>query len=126
MNRTSSLPALIERFFTERLMRQQRASTHTIASYRDTFRLLLGFASQRRKKSPSELELRDLDARSLSNFWMIRRHSVPPAHGLGTCVSRQFVPSSDSWPSKNPLTLRTSNGCWRSPASGVRRSSFIS
>lgn len=68
MNRTSSLPALIERFFTERLMRQQHASVHTIASYRDTFRLFLGFASQRRKKSPSELELRELHALLISDF----------------------------------------------------------
>jgi site-specific recombinase XerD len=68
MNRTSSLPTLIERFFTERLMRQQHASAHTIASYRDTFRLLLGFASQRRKKSPSDLELCELDAPLIVDF----------------------------------------------------------
>jgi site-specific recombinase XerD len=68
MNRSSSLPVLIEGFFTERLMRQQHASAHTIASYRDTFRLLLGFASQQRKRSPSELELSDLDALLISAF----------------------------------------------------------
>jgi hypothetical protein len=37
------LPALIEQFFTERLMRQRNVSPHTIASYRDTFRLLFAF-----------------------------------------------------------------------------------
>ena len=68
MNRTSSLPALIERFFTERLMRQQHVSMHTVASYRDTFRLFLGFASQRRKRPPSELELGELDAPLISDF----------------------------------------------------------
>jgi len=68
MSRTSSLPALIESFFTERLMRQQHVSGHTIASYRDTFRLLLAFASHRRKTSPSELELRDLDAPFIVEF----------------------------------------------------------
>jgi len=68
MNRTASLPALIERFFTERLMRQQHVSAHTIASYRDTFRLLLRFASQRRKKSPSDLELHELDAPLVVEF----------------------------------------------------------
>jgi integrase/recombinase XerD len=68
MNRTSSFPTLIERFFTERLMRQQHVSVHTIASYRDTFRLLLAFASQQRKKFPSELELRELDAALISDF----------------------------------------------------------
>jgi len=39
-----TLPGLIERFFTERLMRQRNVSPHTIASYRDTFRLLFAFA----------------------------------------------------------------------------------
>ncbi len=68
MNRTSSLPALIERFFTERLIRQQHASPHTVASYRDTFRLLLGFASDQRRKPPSDLELPEIDAPLISAF----------------------------------------------------------
>ena len=68
MIRTSSLPTLIERFFTERLVHQQNVSAHTIASYRDTFRLLLGFASCQRRKAPSELDLREIDALLLSAF----------------------------------------------------------
>ena len=44
MNSATRFPALLEAFFTDRLMRQREASSHTIASYRDTFRLLLGFA----------------------------------------------------------------------------------
>ena len=47
MNGRLSLAVLLERFFTERLMRQRQASPHTIASYRDTFRLLLLFAKNR-------------------------------------------------------------------------------
>jgi len=39
-----NVASLVERFFTERLVRQQDVSVHTIASYRDTFRLLLKFA----------------------------------------------------------------------------------
>jgi integrase/recombinase XerD len=35
----------LEAFFTDRLIRQRRASPHTIGSYRDTFRLLLGVCS---------------------------------------------------------------------------------
>ena len=38
---------LLERFFTERLMRQRQASAHTIASYRDTFKMLLQFVHKR-------------------------------------------------------------------------------
>lgn len=53
---------LLEGFFTRRLMTQRQASPHTIASYRDTFRLLLRFAQQRLRKAPSDLALGDLDA----------------------------------------------------------------
>ncbi len=64
----STLPALIERFFTERLMRQRNVSPHTIASYRDTFRLLFAFAQEQLGKLPSALDLRDLDAPLISKF----------------------------------------------------------
>ena len=56
------LPALVERFFTQRLIQQRCVSPHTVASYRDTFRLLLKFAHSRLRKRPSDLELVDLDA----------------------------------------------------------------
>ena len=57
-----SFAALLEGFFTQRLMQQRRASPHTIASYRDTFRLLLQFAQRRLHKAPSCLALNDIDA----------------------------------------------------------------
>lgn len=57
-----NLATLLEGFFTRRLMTQRQASPHTIASYRDTFRLLLRFAQQRLRKAPSNLALEDLDA----------------------------------------------------------------
>ena len=57
-----SFAPLLEGFFTQRLMRQRRASAHTIASYRDTFRLLLRFVQQRLRKEPSALMLEDIDA----------------------------------------------------------------
>ena len=41
----ASFPSLLQGFFTERLLRQRQASSHTIAGYRDTFRLLLRFAA---------------------------------------------------------------------------------
>ena len=35
------LPPLLEAFFTDRLLKQRQASPHTVASYRDAFRLLI-------------------------------------------------------------------------------------
>lgn len=62
------LPSLIERFFTQRLMQQRNVSPNTIASYRDTFRLLLRFASKRLGRPPSRLHLADLDAPLVAAF----------------------------------------------------------
>lgn len=64
----NSLAPLLETFFTERLMQQRSASAHTIAAYRDTFRLLLNFVQQKRGKIPSELNLLDLDASLIGAF----------------------------------------------------------
>jgi hypothetical protein len=50
-----NVATLIERYFTERLMRQRNISANTIASYRDTFRLLFSFAQVRLRKPPSAL-----------------------------------------------------------------------
>lgn len=62
MSAAPNFATLLEGFFTRRLMMQRQASPHTIASYRDTFRLLLRFAQQRLRKAPSDLALGDLDA----------------------------------------------------------------
>ena len=62
MKAEPTFAALLESFFTQRLMQQRRASAHTIASYRDTFRLLMQFVHQRLHKPPSALALEDIDA----------------------------------------------------------------
>jgi len=41
----TALAPVLQAFFTDRLIAQRHASGHTIAGYRDTFRLLLGFAA---------------------------------------------------------------------------------
>jgi integrase/recombinase XerD len=66
--KSGDLSRLLQTFFTDRMMHQRRASPHTIASYRDTFRLLLGFAQQHIKKAPTELAITDLDAPFVSAF----------------------------------------------------------
>lgn len=60
--------ALLQSFFTDRLLGQRNASPHTIASYRDTFRLLLEFARQHLHKSPSLLAVENLDAPFIGRF----------------------------------------------------------
>ena len=57
-----SFAALLERFFTQRLMQQRQASPHTLRSYRDTFCQFLKFVQQRLHKPPSRLNLEEIDA----------------------------------------------------------------
>lgn len=68
MNAVATLPALLQHFFTERLLTQRQVSAHTMAAYRDTFRLLLRFAQAERHKRPSALDLVDLDAVLIGQF----------------------------------------------------------
>jgi site-specific recombinase XerD len=63
-----NVATLIERYFTERLMRQRSVSANTIASYRDTFRLLFTFAQARLRRPPSALSLDELDAPFIGAF----------------------------------------------------------
>jgi site-specific recombinase XerD len=60
--------ALLQRFFTQRLMQQKRVSAHTISSYRDTFRLLLRFTQKRLHTSPDRLAFEMIDAPFISAF----------------------------------------------------------
>jgi site-specific recombinase XerD len=64
----ASFQSLLQGFFTERLLRQRQASPHTIAGYRDTFRLLLRFAADQLGKAPSLLKTEDFAPAFIGRF----------------------------------------------------------
>lgn len=64
----SALASSLQAFFTDRLVRERGASPHTIASYRDTIRLLLRFAAARTGVEPCQLSLDQLDAPLIGAF----------------------------------------------------------
>ena len=66
--KATNFPTLIQRFFTDRLCTQMEASRHTVAGYRDTFRLLVRYASSRCGKPPTKLTIEDLDADLVADF----------------------------------------------------------
>ena len=68
MKPAADFPQLLAAFFTDRLMQQLQASPHTIASYRDTFRLLVQYALRELRKAPVALEIRDLNTDFLGDF----------------------------------------------------------
>ena len=62
------LQALLQGFFTDRWQQQRRASPHTLASDRHTFRLLLRFATARLRGPPARPTLEDLRAPFIGEF----------------------------------------------------------
>ena len=62
------IASTLQAFFTERLTQQRQASPRTIASYRDTLKLLLQFVHTRAGKAPSQLDWDDLDADTITAF----------------------------------------------------------
>ncbi len=64
----SSLAPTLQAFFIERLGHQRAASPHTVAAYRDTFRMLLLFCQGRTGGALAGLNLDDLDAELVGAF----------------------------------------------------------
>ena len=65
---SSTFPSLIQRFFTDRLLGQLGASPHTVAAYRDAFRMLLQFVTATLGRAPSKIRIEDLDVSFLGKF----------------------------------------------------------
>lgn len=68
MRTHATFSELLQAYFTQRLMNECGASPHTIANYRDTFRLLIAFAHRALKKPPTTLTIHDLDASFVCRF----------------------------------------------------------
>ena len=68
MSRQALIAPHVQAFFAEHLCQYKRVSSKTIASYRDTFRLLLTFVKETTGKEPSALRINDLDCRRIFIF----------------------------------------------------------
>jgi site-specific recombinase XerD len=93
MNHPTGFPALLESFFTKRLIAQRRASPHTIASYRDTFHVLLQFTQRELGKAASQITLEDLNAPMIGVFLddlEHSRHNSVRSRNLRMTVIRSF------------------------------------
>ena len=89
-----AFPALLQDFFHRRLVAQRGASAHTIASYRDTFTLFLGYAAQRIGRTPSALTVSDLDAPMVLDFLdhlETERGNSPRSRNLRLTAIRSFM-----------------------------------
>jgi site-specific recombinase XerD len=77
---TPSFSALLQGFFTRRLMQQRQVSPHTIGSYRDSFRLLLQFAHRQLGVAPQRLKFEQIDAPLIATFL----DDLQTSRGIGT------------------------------------------
>jgi len=86
--------ALVQRFFAERLLQQQAVSPRTVAAYRDTFRLLLGYAERQLGKPPARLALGDVDAELILGFLAhleAERHNTVRSRNARLAAVRAFA-----------------------------------
>lgn len=70
----SALAPTLEAFFTVRLTSQYGVSAHTVAAYRDTFKLLLTYAQQATGTQPAGLDVAQLDANLITGFLNFLEH----------------------------------------------------
>ena len=64
----TALAPAVESFFTDYLTAQRGASPHTVASYRDTLRLLFAWIREQTGTRPSDLDFADVDASAVTGF----------------------------------------------------------
>lgn len=81
----TALAPTLQAYFTQQLA-GRRVSAHTIGSYRDCFRLLLGYAHRHLNKSPATLDFTDLDATFIATFLDHLAHER--GNSVATCNAR--------------------------------------
>ncbi len=89
----SQIAPTLQAFFTERLATQRQVSPRTIASYRDSLKLLLGFAQQQTGKAPTTLDWADLNADLVAAFLdhlEDHRHNSPRTRNLRLTAIRSL------------------------------------
>jgi integrase/recombinase XerD len=108
---------LLQIFFTDHLVAQRRLSLQTVASYRDTFRLLLQFVHRETGIGPAVLSVPGLDdatTRSSSDSWTRWKRTAATRSHPAICGSRRYA-RSIVW--SHCVILRASAlqlACWQS------------
>ena len=92
--RPVSFAALVQQFFTDYLVTQRAVSPRTIASYRDALMLFRDFAHQRLGKSPTTLQLTDIEPDLILAFLdhlEVQRHNAVRSRNLRLTALRAFL-----------------------------------
>ena len=106
----TAFPGLLRSFFSEHLAVHRAVSPSTIASYRDTFRLLVGYTAARLHKTPADIVLADLDAQLILGFLedleTTRRNTVRSRNLRLTAIRSFMRYTSFREPTSLPLVQR--------------------
>jgi site-specific recombinase XerD len=89
-----SFAALVQQFFTEYLVAQRAVSPRTVACYRDALMLFLDFAAQKLGKTPTALQLADLQPDMILAFLdhlEHERHNTIRTRNLRLTALRAFL-----------------------------------
>ena len=114
----SAIAPTLQGFFTERLVKQRRVSPRTIASYRDSLKLLFVFVQQRTGKTPAALDWADLDVEVIGAFLEhleTDRHNGPRTRNLRLTAIRSLFAYAAL---RHPEHADSSSGCSPSPPNG--------
>lgn len=85
----SLIAPTLQSFFADRLVNQRQASPRTIASYRDSLKLLIAFVHAQTGKTPSLLDWEDLGPEITSApSWTTFKGRAATVHGPAICGSR--------------------------------------
>src|SRR5262249_40388512 len=117
------LGPMLRRYFCEYLVSQRNLSPQTIASYRDTFRLLLAFLERRYRIKPDVVCGDDLDAPRVLMFLddlERRRHNTARTRNTRLAAIRSFLRHAAS---ANPLLLQVAQRVLAIPAKRFERAS---
>jgi site-specific recombinase XerD len=85
---------LVQEFFTDYMVQQRALSPRTVASYRDTFVLLLRFADKQLGKEPVNVQLTDITAKFLASFLddlECERHNSVRSRNIRLAAVRSFL-----------------------------------
>lgn len=108
--RPPDFATLVRDFFCDRLVNQQNVSPHTIAAYRDTFRLLLAFVRRHHRTTPDMMTLAHLDAPTvlafLDDLEAGRGNGVRTRNARLTAIRAFVTYASSRDPTALPLTRR--------------------
>lgn len=120
---TILLGAMLRRYFCEYLVNQRDLSPRTIASYRDTFRLLLAFLERRYRIKPDVVCVDDVDAPRVLAFLddlERRRGNTARTRNARRAAIRSFLRYAAS---ANPLLLPVAQRVLAIPAKRFERAS---